>query len=392
MLCRLIIVDDEQHIRNGLKKMIDWQSIGYDLVGDFSDGSDVLEYMKDNAVDIILTDIKMKNVSGIDLAERLYYDFPEVMIVFLSAYNDFEYAQKAINYNVVGYLLKTSTTEEITHFMKDVVNKVKRKSYLKFDDNLKKDDILYRREQIAEKILEGKYDTIEQFSEELLSVKIPLSLKDSTITIFTMNAEEGYQNWKYGLDGFYNVIRNFFFYFIEEKAYFLCKMDNPAYVVLLSSKPREVDYIKTLEKNMSSTLKIDVKLSVLICNEKIIDIIETDDLLSTNSQNTLLVQKIIDFIKGNIGNKLSVHDVSVALNYSSAHLGRIFKKETGKTLNNYIIETKMTEAMRLLKEGLYVYEVCERVGYKSLQFFGRNFKEFSGVTPLEYRTKVQKKV
>ena len=92
----VIIVDDEQHIRNGLKNMIDWQSMGYELAGDFFDAAKAIEYIESNPVDVVLTDIKMKNISGIELAEQLFDRYPEITIVFLSAYSDFEYERKLL--------------------------------------------------------------------------------------------------------------------------------------------------------------------------------------------------------------------------------------------------------------------------------------------------------
>lgn len=390
MLCRLIIVDDEQHIRNGLKNMIDWQSMGYELAGDFFDAAKAIEYIESNPVDVVLTDIKMKNISGIELAEQLFDRYPEITIVFLSAYSDFEYARKAIKYNVAGYLLKTATIDEITSFMKELVNKVSKKRYLKFDDSLKKDDILFSREQIAEAILEGQYQTPEELSQGLLSVGIPSFEGKMSMVVFCIEAEAGYENWKYGLDGFYNAIKNFFFYFIEQNTYFLCKMQKPAYVVLISEDVKDDNYIKGLEEKISSTLNSDISISVIGWYNGLDEAVQSD-VFHVRAQNTVLVKKIIAFIDGNISKVFSVQDVSDALHYSSAHLSRVLKKETGKTLNNYIIEAKMTEAMRLLEEGLYVYEVCEQVGYKSIQYFGKAFKEFTGVTPLEYRTRVREK-
>ena len=391
MLCRLIIVDDEQPIRMGLKNMVDWKSIGYELVGDFSDGSEALEYVAHHPVEVVLTDIKMNEVSGIELAEQLYRNFPDITVVFLSAYDDFEYARKAINFNVAGYLLKTASTDEILHFMKDVLERFVQKMYLKIDDNLKRDDILYKREQVADEILENKYEGAQKILEALLSADIPLSATDTVMTVFSVEANDGYEKWKYGLDGFYNAIRNFFYYFTESDTYFLCKVQNPILIIMLSDKEKDDNYVSDLENNISSMLNIGIKLNMMDKYESLCQKIQIDDILNINTQNTILVKRIISFISENIDKKLSASDVSDALNYSAEHLSRVLKKETGKTLSNYITEAKMLEAMRLFEKGLYVYEACEKVGYKSVQHFGGVFKNFTGVTPREYRTQIERK-
>lgn len=102
----LLIAEDELTTRNGLVHMVKWNEIGYRVDGEFSDGQELLEYLKNHMPDVILTDIKMSRVSGLDIAKFVYENHLPVQVVFLSGYKDFEYAQSAVEYRVLHYLVK----------------------------------------------------------------------------------------------------------------------------------------------------------------------------------------------------------------------------------------------------------------------------------------------
>ncbi len=106
VMYRLIIVDDEEVIRNGLRTVVDWEALGFTVVGTFSNGNAALPYLRHHTVDVVLADIRMPRLSGLDLARILMIDKPETLVVILSGYDEFQYAQEAIDLNVFKYLLK----------------------------------------------------------------------------------------------------------------------------------------------------------------------------------------------------------------------------------------------------------------------------------------------
>lgn len=105
-LFSLIIVDDEKLIREGLNNYIGWNSFGFKVVGCFEDGQEAVDYVLNNPVDVILTDIKMANLSGLELAEVILLKGIKTKIILMSGYKDFNYAKKAIKLKVHDYLLK----------------------------------------------------------------------------------------------------------------------------------------------------------------------------------------------------------------------------------------------------------------------------------------------
>lgn len=102
----LVIAEDELMTRRSLVDMIKWNEMGFTVEGEFSDGQELLDYLKTNMPDVILTDIKMSRVSGVDIARFVAEQNLPVQIVFLSGYKDFEFAQSAVEYRVVRYLVK----------------------------------------------------------------------------------------------------------------------------------------------------------------------------------------------------------------------------------------------------------------------------------------------
>lgn len=103
---KVIIVDDEKNIRERLSRLFPWSEFNFEVVGTARDGFEALALIERESPDLIFTDIKMPNMDGIQLIENLNRHFPHIDIIILSAHGDFELAQKAIGYNVKGYLLK----------------------------------------------------------------------------------------------------------------------------------------------------------------------------------------------------------------------------------------------------------------------------------------------
>ena len=121
---KLVIVDDEALIREGLRTHIDWAALGFEVVACFEDGKDAIDYLQSNQVDVMLTDIKMAEVSGLDLAEYINRYKAEISTVIISGYQEFEFAKKAMQLGVVDYILKPTKMPEITRVFSALRNKL----------------------------------------------------------------------------------------------------------------------------------------------------------------------------------------------------------------------------------------------------------------------------
>lgn len=113
-MLRVLLIDDEPFIVQGLALLIDWEKEGYEIAATASNGKEALDYLAENQVDIILADIKMPVMTGLELLEKLHSEqLSDAYFVILSGYNEFNYAQKAIRYGCMDYILKPIRKEEL---------------------------------------------------------------------------------------------------------------------------------------------------------------------------------------------------------------------------------------------------------------------------------------
>ena len=117
-LLKLLIADDEASIRNGLKCILDWEELGYKLCGEASNGKDAVEQINNLRPDLVILDIKMPGLTGIEVMSniRTYYKENKLempAIIVLSGFSDFEYAKESINNGAKAYLLKPVDEDEL---------------------------------------------------------------------------------------------------------------------------------------------------------------------------------------------------------------------------------------------------------------------------------------
>ncbi|MBR2568117.1 MAG: response regulator [Paenibacillus sp.] len=114
---RLLIIDDEMIIRTGIQQVIDWPALGIEALLPAASAEEALERIPDELPHIVLTDIRMSGMDGLELASILHQQYPEMEIIILSGYDEFSYVQQAMREGVSDYLLKTSRPEEIIKTM-----------------------------------------------------------------------------------------------------------------------------------------------------------------------------------------------------------------------------------------------------------------------------------
>lgn len=118
---KVIIVDDEPFIRQGIIRFIDWESYGFTVAGEAEDGLEAYQLIRDLEPDVVICDIKMPNLDGLSLIEKVRKNNPVLPLFFiLSSYDDFNYAKKAITLNVHNYLLKPLQKEELLTELKNI--------------------------------------------------------------------------------------------------------------------------------------------------------------------------------------------------------------------------------------------------------------------------------
>jgi len=124
MSIKLLIVDDEPIICQGLRHTIPWETLGIEVIGEAYNGIQALELLNNNKVDIVLTDVKMPKMDGLALAKAIKRDHPNIHIVIISGYEEFDYAKKAIRLGVEDYLTKPVNIDELLGLMKQITVKI----------------------------------------------------------------------------------------------------------------------------------------------------------------------------------------------------------------------------------------------------------------------------
>lgn len=158
---KLLFVDDEYAIRERLKRTVDWIANNVELVGTAKSGNEAIELIDKYEPDIVLTDVKMLGMDGISLSKWINENRPHIRVIFLSAYNDFEYARKALKYDVVDYLLKpldiSLLFEIINRIRGDMARQRADKDEIERFKSFLEKDMPVLREKYVHDVLEGKY-------------------------------------------------------------------------------------------------------------------------------------------------------------------------------------------------------------------------------------------
>lgn len=120
----VIVTDDEPTIRRGIIELIDWKNEGCFVIAECSNGQEVLDFIRDNQVDIVITDIKMPLLDGLGLAKEIQKRYPGIAVVILTAYSDFNYAKEAIRYGVSDFVIKNCFIDELPKVLKKITNQL----------------------------------------------------------------------------------------------------------------------------------------------------------------------------------------------------------------------------------------------------------------------------
>lgn len=121
---KVVAADDEAYIREALKKLINWGKMDCDLIDVVIDGQELINKIEEEEPDIVITDIQMPEVNGMDVCKYLYETYPETQVIILTAYSDFSYAKSAIKYSICDYVLKVSIMDELPDAIEKAIGKL----------------------------------------------------------------------------------------------------------------------------------------------------------------------------------------------------------------------------------------------------------------------------
>lgn len=149
----VMIVDDEPIIRKGLKKIINWEEYGFKIACEARDGEDALELIKEYNIDFIISDIKMHKITGIELLRKIRENGLDTLVLLLSGYDEFSYAQEGIRLGAFDYILKPLDAQKLKNILINAYDKLAMKEKKDHEYNVNK---IISGEKILYDLLRGK--------------------------------------------------------------------------------------------------------------------------------------------------------------------------------------------------------------------------------------------
>ncbi len=192
-MLKVFLVEDEIVMREGIKNNIPWEEEGFDFVGEASDGELAYPMIRKLCPDIIITDIKMPFMDGLELSRLVKKDFPDVSIIILSGYDEFEYAKEAIRIGVTEYLVKPVSSAKLLEAVKEIGSRIEKENEKKkYLEQFKKEMMemeLHEKEKFLHEILSGR-SSMTELLEKGTKLNIHLAAGVYGVVLFMMRQSE----------------------------------------------------------------------------------------------------------------------------------------------------------------------------------------------------------
>ena len=348
---RVIIADDEPLIRAGLYYRNDWAAMGFEVAAMLEDGSDVLDFLEKERADVLLTDICMYQVSGLEAAGMIRERYPWMRVVLLSGYREFDYAREAMRCHVYVYLLKPIDYENL----RSVFARIK----CELDEAAHEEALLH------------------SFGEEEYGKVLEL-----TKAVAGSVLGEGEETWMA-----YARLKPMIHEAPVKVREILVKRLLEQLQGRLSAKAPD------LAEEFAGKLKTIELTDSADGRQPLIELLSrlNDDLVSrslTAVQKSAVddsMSKACNYISNHLGDDFTYRDVAEFVHLSPRHFIRRFRSEMNETFTDYLVRVRMEGAMRLMdEEGMDASDVAGAVGYHDEKYFQQLFKKHVGCTLREY--------
>ena len=316
-----------------------WENSNFKITRYAQNGKEALLVLEKESFDLIITDIRMPIVDGLELLENIRKRGDKTFLVLASTYSEFEYAKRGLQNGAIDYIIKPITEE-----------------------NLKE---LFIR---VEKLLKEKEDKPKE-----TNLKVSKDRIDKWYNLF-INLEETPKNLK---DKYLKELNDIV---KEEKVVFSELLFEGVWEKIVKVFPWlvKLENIEFLFKEESFEKEVEEKIS------NIKEIVKKYKLNNYDS----LINNVSEVILKNIGKDKLLDIISKELQLSKDYIGKLFKNKIGITLNEYSTILKMEYGKKLLSgSNKKVYEISEELGYSTIDYFSKLFKNYTGFTPVQYRKK-----
>lgn len=412
-MLNIIIVDDDEIIRKGIVDDIDWEKHGIQIAGTARNGMEGLELVKELKPEIVLTDIKMPLMDGLEMIDKALEFMPHLKIVFLTAYEDFEYAQKSLRLKANDYILKYAAKDEILAAI------------------LKARDEWIHDRKIRESLYHSNVLEINRFFGGLLSTMvnepmvkahagtlgIHLAGENFCVAVIGIDHHGSFSRFdqksddELALHSIVNVTGEILYTY--GMGFVFTNFTNCINILFncsphKSSNEMIYNILEEIMVNIKKYLKISVSIGVgdtvagvsninASYNEAVkalemrgivnkTGIIPIESVRFNENSQLSVFKKIISYVEANYTTNVTLNDIADVVHVSHTYICTLFRKYKNCTLSEYLIGQRIGKAKELLKNtDMKSYEVSEMIGYTNPQYFSILFKKRTGMTPSEFK-------
>ena len=413
-LYTVVVADDEDELREAVCRMIPWHELGFRLVGSASNGLDALQLVEQLEPDLLLTDIRMPFISGIELARQVREVRPAMNIAFLSGYDDFEYAKQAIQYNIISYMLKPLTMEGLAAELRTIRRKIDAQFELlrQAGANASAPDM---RAAFVMPLVLDDYADAEDASHAEASARQAGLLRDEddrpyyTVMVSTLLDESGANRTA---SSFVATVETLAAKYLRSVSFFT----SGKVVSVLLGNPSDFDeYLHILadeipqvaSRVLGRRCRIGVSRTVRSLTElhgayrEAMEALRQSDTAESGAQfigdlapaakgGELLCKRALDAIDEHYADAdLSLVSLSGMLDVSPNHLSACIKKHAGETFINILIGKRMEAARELIASSpLKIQQIAQQCGYTDQHYFSYCFKKYCGESPNAMRRRL----
>ncbi|WZL81110.1 response regulator [Vallitaleaceae bacterium 9-2] len=390
---RLIIADDEPKIRRGLSRL-PWHEIDVEVIGEAVDGEDAFHKAKELQPDLMLVDINMPNLTGLELIRQLKETNPECMIFIVSGYDEFEYAKEAIKLDVYDYILKPVNRKELMSVVKKGIEsldtKIKENNFVKWAKTQMIADHDHMHTQFFKQWIDGGLNDYE-IQQNLMALNIDMSTYKTLLIIYILpikSEQEFILDKELLTFAQLNIINEVL---VDLNHKITVKTEKDIILCFVDVEDIGFDKEQQLVANIKQYLDQQIVLMQIkaptqyrqftpIYYESTQEIRKKGEILPIVSMARNYIE--LHFFQP----ELSLTDVAKHLRVSASYLSKLIKQEIGYSFTELLTQIRIEKAMRLMDDPkLRIYEVSERVGYSTQHYFSAAFKKATGMSPVKYR-------
>ena len=263
-MLKTFLVEDEVVIREMIKKMIPWEQYGFELAGEASDGEMALPLILQSKPDLLITDIKMPFMDGLTLSKLVKKELPNIKIVILSGYDDFNYAKQAISIGVEDYLLKPITKNAFIERLEEIRNRFEHeRTQIEYYEKFRLEMQEYERNASrdffeslvrADSNLEEIYQRADRLNLDIVAEAYNILIFSPDISDSSCNSTEGYSDWEAEV---HKKIEN---YFLTHPVAMLFRHQVFSYAILVKGQRDSIEAntrecVEMIQKIMEETSK-----------------------------------------------------------------------------------------------------------------------------------------